>query len=108
MYLTVSSTDDGEKLQDDLNRLEAWEKEWLMDFHLEKCVLRLTKKRTKIQTDYKLHGHTLVEVESAKYLGLTISDDMTWNDHIGKAVAKGNSRLGFLKRNFKVKSPEEK
>ena len=64
MYLTISSTDDEKKLQDDLTRLEAWEKEWLMDFHLKKCnVLRLTKKRTKIPTDYRLHGHTLVEVE---------------------------------------------
>ena len=47
-------------------------------------------------------------VESAKYLGLTISNDMMWNVHIGKTVAKGNSRLGFPKRNLNVKSPEVK
>ena len=79
------------------------------ELHQEKCsVLGLTKKRTKIQTDYKLNGHTLVEVESAKYLGLMISNDMTWNAHIEKAVAKGNNRLGFLKRKLKVKSLEVK
>ena len=49
MYLTISSMDDGEKLQDDLTRLEAWEKEWLMDFHTEKCnVLRLTRREPSI------------------------------------------------------------
>ena len=98
-----------EKLQDDLTRLEAWEKEWLTDFHSEKCnVLMLTKKKNKIHTDYKLHGQTLVEEESAKYLGLTISNGMMWNANIGKTVAKGNSSLWFLKRNLKIKSPEGK
>ena len=41
-----------------------------------------------------------MEVETAKNLGLMISDDML-NEPIGKAVAKGNSRLGFLKRNLR-------
>ena len=57
------------------------------------------------KTSHKDDG---MEVESAKYLGLTISNDMMWNAHIRKTVAKGNSRLGFLKRNLKVKYKEVK
>ena len=37
------------------------------------------------------------------YLRVTISDDMTWNRHIYNITSKVNSKLGFLKRNLKVK-----
>ena len=104
VYLTVSSTEDGEKLQEDLKNLEKWEEEWQMEFHPAKCnVLRLTRKKTKTVFPYTLHGHALEEVASAKYLGITISSDMTWNKHTDKIAAKANSKLGFLKRNIKTK-----
>ena len=31
IYLTITSTQDANKLQCDLNRLESWAREWLMD-----------------------------------------------------------------------------
>ena len=33
VYLSVSAVDDCNKLQEDLKRLEDWEREWLMEFH---------------------------------------------------------------------------
>jgi hypothetical protein len=42
----------------------------------------------KRDTNYSLHGHIL-EVESwSKYLGVNISDDLTWRDHIEKTASK--------------------
>ena len=104
VYLSVSAVDDCNKLQEDLKRLEDWEREWLMEFHPAKChVLRITKKKSKVTFPYTLHGHVLEEAQSAKYLEVTISEDMSWNRHINKTTAKANSKLGFLKRNIKVK-----
>ena len=109
VYLTVSCTDDCQKLQEDLDSLERWEREWLMEFHPEKCsVLRITKKKTKSIFPYTLHGQILEETQSARYLGVTMSDNMSWNIHTDKVAAKGNSKLGFLKRNLKVKNQELK
>jgi hypothetical protein len=109
VYLTVTAIDDCEKLQEDLKSLEKWEKEWQMEFHPDKCnVLRITRKNTKIIFPYTLHSHVLAEVTSAKYLGVTISDDMTWSNHIDKTASKANSKLGFLKRNIKTKDAEIK
>lgn len=104
VYLTISSIDDCHNLQEDLKHLEQWERDWLMEFHPAKCnILRITKKKTTIAHQYTLHGHVLEEVSSAKYLGVTISDDMSWNRHIDQTCAKANKKLGFLKRNLKVK-----
>ena len=100
-YLTITNKDDCQNLQEDLKRLEVWEKEWLMEFHAAKChVLRISRKKNTATFPYSLHGQVLTEVKSAKYLGVTISNDMTWNNHIDSTAAKANKKLGFLKRNI--------
>ena len=40
-------------------------------------------------------------VDSAKYLGVSISNNLSWNKHIQSVTAKGNRTLGFVKRNLK-------
>jgi hypothetical protein len=63
----------------------------------------ISKKRNKI--DHPLA--TLAEVPVTrvphhKHLGLTISHDLTWNEHIEQIVDKANRRLGIL-RSLKFK-----
>ena len=36
---------------------------------------------------YELHGHTLEVVDSSKYLGVTIKDDLSWGTHIKNTVS---------------------
>ena len=76
-----------------------------MVFHPGKCTtLPVTKKANKNNTDYELHGHTLETVQEAKYLGVTLTKDLTWNRHIDNVCAKANKTLGFLRRNLKIGS----
>ena len=76
-YLAVTNNQDAEKLQEDLTKLEKWEQTWQMKFHPDKCqVLTITRKKKPIHFDYVLHGHKLEHVQTAKYLGVTISHDM--------------------------------
>ena len=89
MYLTISNQSDCQDLQSDLTKLESWEREWLMAFNPDKCeVIRITKKKDPIIYDYKLHGITLQTTKNAKYLGLNISDDLSWSKHINQTTAK--------------------
>ena len=43
---------------------------------------------------------------SVKYLGLTVTHDMKWNNHISNITAAANRTLGFVKRNLRVNSQE--
>ena len=57
-------------------------------------------RRRIIDTNYQIHGHTLEVVDSSKYLGVTISEDLTWRKHIDDTVNKANKTLGFVRRNL--------
>ena len=58
---------------------------------------QLTNKRTsKIQASYKLEGTVLENVESIKYLGVTITKDLKWNTHISNVCTKANRTLVFF------------
>ena len=74
-----------------------------MSFHPYKCtVIRIaTNQRHVIPTQYTLHGHTIEVVDSAKYLGVTISEDLQWSKHIHNAVSKANRTMGFNRRNLR-------
>ena len=80
MYLTVENKNDSEILQRDLDRLQAWERKWDMEFNPSKYqVIRVTKARTPLDTQYILHGQVLEVVSSARYLGMDISSNLSWN-----------------------------
>ena len=101
LYRDIKSAADAIQLQEDLNNLQKWEADWLMEFHPKKCqVLNITNKRKVITHPYSIHGHTLDVVDSAKYLGVHIHKSLKWNHHIDQVAKKANSTLAFLRRNF--------
>ena len=64
-------------------------------------MMQLTRKRIKkIHASYTLEGTDLENVESIKYLGVTITSDLRWNIHVSNVCTKANRTLGFLKRNL--------
>ena len=80
-----------------------------MKFNVAKChSLRVTKHPLPKQIihDYSLHNQVLENVPFAKYLGITITDDLDRGQHINNVTSKANKTLGFLRRNLTL-APEE-
>ena len=64
-------------------------------------MMQLTRKRIKkINAVYSLEGIVLENVDSIRYLGVTISKDFKWNTHVSSVCTKANRTLGFLRRNL--------
>ena len=103
LYRVIQMPEDSKQLQLDLQALEQWEKEWLMSFNASKCsLIRICPKANDTkETNYMLHGQTLALEEASKYLGVTLTSNLSWNKHVENVAAKGNRTLGFVKRNLR-------
>ena len=54
---------------------------------------------TPISYPYSIHGKTLSTTTSAKYLDVSISSDLSWQNHITNITKKANSTMSFIRRN---------
>ena len=100
-YREIKDIEDTLKLQKDIDRLGVWARKWGMRFQPVKCnMMQLTNKHNKIQASYTLEGTVLENVDSIKYLGVTITSDLKWNSHIRNVCSKASRTLGFLRRNL--------
>ena len=99
-YREIKDEEDTMKLQRDIDRLGSWARKWGRRFQPVKCnMMQLTRKRIKtINASYTLQGTDLENVESIKYLGVTITSDFRWNTHVSNVCTKVNRTLGFLRR----------
>jgi len=50
---------------------------------------------------YNVCGHILSSVQVAKYLGITLTDELSWSSHVHSIHSRANSTLGFLRRNLR-------
>ena len=101
IYNIINSEEDCVKLQNDLNILNEWAMTWKMFFNPTKCeFLRVTNKKNTINFQYFIQSTSIREVQQAKYLGVTINNNLSWSDHITNISNKANSVVGFLRRHF--------
>ena len=65
----------------------------------------LTRSRTPVLSQYLLHGQVLESVAGSKYLGVEISNNLSFNSHIQNATTSARRSHGILKRNIRSKNP---
>lgn len=109
LYRPIHGEADQQALQNDLNALIKWCKIWGMKFNASKCVvMRIARKKTRMERMYDIEGVILQEVTQAKYLGVTISNNLEWSNHVTAVSNKANNILAFLRRNLKGAPPKLK
>jgi hypothetical protein len=65
--------------------------------------ITFTTQHCPIHFDYKLtNGQALKRVSHCKYLGITMSSNLSWRLHVNEIVRRANVALYFIKRNFRA------
>ena len=73
-----------------------------MKFNEKKCyVMRIHQARSPQIHCYTLNKCVLQETTCYGYLGVDISNNLKWNNHIQRITAKASRILGFVRRNLK-------
>ena len=103
IYRAIHSIQDQIILQQDLGTLQSWSTTWGMKFNPSKCNILRTRQGLKgtLNRFYQLLGEILAEVPTAKYLGVNISNNLSWTPHVDYIFKKANQKLGFLRRNLR-------
>ena len=72
-----------------------------MDMSLSLSLVTLSP----LHVSQELHIHWLIDRSCAKYLGMDISNDLSWKAHISRITGNANQCLGFLRRQLKATNP---
>ena len=87
------------KINEDLNSLSQWLNNNLLTLNYEKTKFMVfANKKQSTKVDITIENKKVLQETSFNYLGVTLSSDLTWHNHIDNMIAKINQRLGVLRR----------
>eukprot|EP01059_Diplonema_ambulator_P016265 TRINITY_DN2763_c1_g4_i1.p1 TRINITY_DN2763_c1_g4~~TRINITY_DN2763_c1_g4_i1.p1 ORF type:complete len:896 (+),score=153.07 TRINITY_DN2763_c1_g4_i1:330-2690(+) len=96
-----------EKLQNTVRRMERWCDDWCMELSATKTDLLvvgglrygLSEERIVERLDVRFAGGGKLEPKKhVKYLGVTIDDKLTFEEHVNLVTANARRRMGLLKK----------
>lgn len=96
---------DYDRLQSDLNAIANWSKEWLLSLNATKCTVLHIGNRNPHLT-YTLNDVQLSEVKIQTDLGVKISEDLKWEEHISTITKKAKSLIYLIRKAFGALTPE--
>ena len=103
MYRIIHSTRDYEALQEDTDTVSSWVDSNDLALNSIKCkymvVSRLKSRSVPSQT-MLLYNQPMEQVSNYKYLGVILTNDLSWSLHIDKIACKTRRLVGFLYRKF--------
>ena len=99
IWCKISTIDDQQQLQHDIDELYKWSLRNKINFHPNKCkVLHVTLKRNRLDFTYKMNNIVLENSDHEKDLGVIVCDKLSWSKHQSLVLSKARQKLGLLKR----------
>jgi ribonucleases P/MRP protein subunit RPP40 len=107
LYRRIESDADIKMLQQDLETINEWVKLNKMSLNVNKCkAMCFSRKQNKSTMTLKIMGTSLEEVDSYKYLGVTLHEKMNWTQQVERISRKATKNLNFVMRNLKGSKKE--
>ena len=91
----------------DVDRLLSWASKWHLRFNPDKCeVLRIRTNEASPSPHAYWLGTSLKSLKCVKDLGIIVSSDLSWSEHVRKVtVNKANKLLGLVHRTVGSSNP---
>ena len=84
----------------DLDKIQQWAKKWLVSFNPTKSESLLLSR--KINKPYHppifMDNQVISEVNTHKHLGLILSSDYTWHEHLAEIKSKAWNRINIMRK----------
>ena len=103
LYRVIKTTDDYVHLQQDIDSTSACIQQKDLNFNANKCkMMFISRKKSKTlpppHVQLTLNGTILTRINSYKYLGITLTSDLSWLPHISNCCNKTRRLIGLLYR----------
>ena len=99
----VSSSADCRLLQEDILHLSDWSEKLKLHFNSNKCVLlRFCSKLPRVSYVYTISNMPIKCVDHHRDLGITMSANLQWSDHIKCISSRTYRFLGLIRRSFSM------
>ncbi|PZC77634.1 hypothetical protein B5X24_HaOG203142 [Helicoverpa armigera] len=99
LLLEVRDESDCTRLQDDIDRVVKWSHDNKLYFNVSKCsVISFTRSRSPVCYEYKAEATPMTRVTQVRDLGVNLTPELTFREHIINICKKAYRNLGFLLR----------
>ena len=107
LYRPINSPEDVSIIQEDINQILNWTKAHSLTLNSAKTnLLPVTRSPRPIPIHLNLGSNPIQTVSSVKYLGVTITHDLSWKRHTLNVIKAAKSQIGLLHRKLYQATPQ--
>ena len=101
LFRPIDDRTDVLHLQSDVNLILDWIKSnGLTPNHSKTQLLPITRSKRPLPFQISVDNHVVYPSKSVKYLGVTISHNLTWSEHIRLTCKSAKRNLGLIRHQF--------
>ena len=99
LFREISSMTDCQLVQKDLDSVCLWCETWHLKLNADKsCIMTFINKKKYLSFEYTILSQPLPRVIAVKDLGVTLTSNFYFKDHISRNVSKAFKMCDFIKR----------